>query len=241
MPNHTLFISDLHLEPAHPEIVQLFLNFLEQQAPQADALYILGDFFEVWIGDDDDNEFIQQIKQALHTLTQKIPVYFMVGNRDFLLGERFAKATNCQLIKDPTLISLYGTPTLLLHGDSLCTFDKRHQRFRQLTQNRRYQKIFLMLPLFFRRQVAKWLRGISKKHNRVSPTYQLDVNPAEVNQLLMQFQTTQMIHGHTHQPAMHSIEIDGKICKRIVLGAWHTQGNSLSVNRDRKAELMFFN
>jgi UDP-2,3-diacylglucosamine hydrolase len=240
MPNHTLFISDLHLEPAHPEMVQLFLNFLEQQAPQADALYILGDFFEVWIGDDDDNAFIQQIRRALRALTQKIPVYFMVGNRDFLLGERFAKATGCQLIEDPTLINLYGTSTLLLHGDSLCTFDKHHQKFRKISRNSRYQKIFLTLPLFLRRQIAKWLRGLSKKHNQTAHNYQLNVNPTEVNHFLKEFHTSQMIHGHTHQPNIHSIEIDGKICKRIVLGAWHNQGNALRVDNNNNIELITF-
>src|SRR3989338_620425 len=164
MTKPILFISDLHLQATEPQIAELFLQFLQQQASQAQALYILGDFFETWSGDDDQTSFHQTIQLALKTLTTHVPVYIMHGNRDFLLGERFMATTGCQLLADPTKIQLFGVPTLLMHGDTLCTADIRYQRFRRLVRQNWLQKLFLLLPLSLRRGVAKRLRASSRRH-----------------------------------------------------------------------------
>jgi UDP-2,3-diacylglucosamine hydrolase len=162
---HTLFISDLHLEPKRPDITRCFFNFLQNQAPQADALYILGDFFEVWIGDDEDTIFHRSIIAALKQLTDSgLSVYFMRGNRDFLIGQAFIRATGCHLLSDPTRIQLYGKDVLLAHGDALCTADHKHQNFRKYAQNPAYNRFFLWLPLFIRRAISRLLiKAIQKQ------------------------------------------------------------------------------
>lgn len=223
---NTLFISDLHLEPAHPGITQLFLNLLENQASQADALYILGDLFAAWIGDDDINEFNQTIIQALHKLTHKgVPVYFMHGNRDFLIGKKFIEQTGCQFLSDPTIIDLYGVPTLLMHGDTLCTEDKAYLRYRYFAHNAFLQKIFLKLPLAWRKKVA---RQLSNKSRNNMPSI-MDAVPAEIERVIKQYQVTLLIHGHTHKPAIHSLEWDGQKARRIVLSDWHDDRGSVLV------------
>jgi UDP-2,3-diacylglucosamine hydrolase len=157
---NTLFISDLHLEPAHPGITRLFLNFLQHQAAQADALYILGDLFAAWIGDDDLSPFNQDMITALRELTAKgVPVYFMCGNRDFLIGEQFMAQTGCRFLSDPTVIDLYGTRVLIMHGDTLCTDDIPYQRYRRFAHNTILQRFFLGLPLGWRGKVAEWMRN----------------------------------------------------------------------------------
>lgn len=236
--SHTLFISDLHLCQEQPEATSLFLNFLKNQAKNADALYILGDFFEVWIGDDDHNDFNMKNIQALREYTASgIPTYFMRGNRDFLIGKRFAKETGIQLLKDPTIIQLYNTPTLLLHGDSLCTLDVKHQKMRKIMHNRLYQKLTLMLPLRIRRHYANRFRNISRNNKAHLANSIMDVTPDEVIRVMGEANVKTLIHGHTHRPAIHQLSIHQKPAKRIVLGAWHQQGNYLRVDENGDSTL----
>lgn len=224
----TLFISDLHLQADEPQIAEIFLRFLETEARQARELYILGDLFEAWIGDDDLSPFNRKIIQALRQATESgLPIYFMRGNRDFLIGKRFAKQTGVKLLNDPTVIDLYGVPTLLMHGDSLCTLDEKHQKWRQATLNPTYQKLaLLLLPLAVRRKIGRWLRKKSGMHQKNLAESITDVNPETVIQVMQTYQATQLIHGHTHRPAIHSLPAG----QRIVLGAWHAAGNALYCN-----------
>lgn len=241
MPNHTLFISDLHLQQSQTHITELFLTFLKTQARQADALYILGDFFEAWIGDDDRSEFNNLIASALHTLTSgDTPVYLMRGNRDFLLGETFARASGCQLLPDPSTIKLYGRTLVLTHGDSLCSMDTTHLRFRQLTQNPRYNRYFLRLPLTWRQAIARLLRHWSQKRTRKLPYAQMDVSQEAVVDILNSNQSTLLIHGHTHNPGTHHFQLHHLDATRIVLGAWHDQGSVLVFSDDGHYELRSF-
>lgn len=223
----TIFISDLHLQANEPHIAEIFLDFLHHEARKADALYILGDLFEAWIGDDDLSPFNLQIIQALKQATLSgLPIYFMRGNRDFLIGKRFIEKSGVKLLADPTLINLYGTPTLLMHGDSLCTLDQKHQKWRQMTLNPTYQKLALLLPLSLRLSIARWLRKQSGQHQRNLADYITDVNPEAVAQAMQAHQVARLIHGHTHRPAIHSLPTG----QRIVLGAWHHAGNALYCN-----------
>jgi len=241
MSNYTIFISDLHLEPARPDITELFFAFLKNQAAHADALYILGDFFEVWIGDDDVSEFNKSIKQALKNLSdQGIPVFFMRGNRDFLIGKKFAQETGCQLIPDPTLINLYGKPTLLTHGDALCTLDIKHLQFRKYAHNPNYYRFFLMLPLWLRTWIARKIRNKSQRHTRTISYEVMDVTDSEVIRIMELYQTQQLIHGHTHKPAIHPISVNSHPASRIVLGSWHEHGNALVYHEDGNNDLITF-
>lgn len=226
--HHTLFISDLHLEPKRPDITNTFLHFLTQQAQQADALYILGDFFEVWIGDDEKSAFHQTIINALKQLTANgLPVYFMRGNRDFLIGEAFIQATGCRFLPDPTLIDLYGEKILLTHGDALCTSDYKHQRFRKYAQNPKYNRFFLCLPLFIRRTIAKWIRGASQKHTAKTSYTVMDVSQTAVEKQMCEKNVALLIHGHTHRPTIHEFLLDKKLARRVVLHDWHNRGGVL--------------
>lgn len=226
---HTLFISDLHLQAEQLEIVDIFRRFMQNQAKEADAVYILGDLFEVWIGDDDHTDFNRSIQLILKTFTSTtgIPVYLMHGNRDFLLGQDFARETGCQLMNDPTVIHLYGWSVLLKHGDDLCIDDKGHVRFRAATRHPVVQKLFLSLPLLFRRYLARKIRQISEKNNQQKPMAIMDVNASAVEQVMQAMGVTQLIHGHTHRPAIHALQVNGQAAERIVLAAWHEQGNAL--------------
>lgn len=238
MSQQTLFISDLHLQPNQPHITRLFLNFLKQWAPSADALYILGDFFEVWVGDDNHNEFNDTIEQALKQFTATgVRVYIMPGNRDFLLGKTFAKTTGSHLLSDPTWIDLYGVRTLLMHGDSLCTQDVKHQRFRRFSQHTITKKLFLTTPLWLRKMIARRLRQISSNRTQNMANNIMDVTPSAVIEMMEKYQTNQLIHGHTHRPQIHYFELANKPVKRIVLGAWHEQGSVLVCKPGAEPEL----
>lgn len=224
----TLFISDLHLHPDQPQITSIFLQFLQHEAMTADSLYILGDLFEAWIGDDDLNPFTQQIIQALRQVTQSgLPVYFMRGNRDFLIGKQFARHTDVKLIPDPTVIDLYGKKTLLMHGDSLCTADVKHQLWRKISLARYNPYLALWLPLTWRRKIGRWLRGQSRQHQYTLPDHIMDVTEYEVRRMMDSYQVTQLIHGHTHRPRIHQVALNTCSGQRIVLGAWHEIGNVL--------------
>lgn len=233
--HYTLFISDLHLEPQRPDITAWFLHFLQTKAKTADALYILGDLFEVWIGDDAQSDFSRQIQQALAQLT--IPIYLMRGNRDFLLGERFAHQAHCTLLTDPKKIKLYDRDVVLSHGDMLCTLDKKHQSFRKYAHNPSYNRFFLYLPLFFRHWLAKKIRRLSQKHTGQTAYDIMDVTETAVEDLLREQQSQLLIHGHTHRPAIHKLNQDKW---RIVLGDWHQQGSALVYYEDGSYELVNF-
>ncbi|MDS4030189.1 MAG: UDP-2,3-diacylglucosamine diphosphatase [Candidatus Contendobacter sp.] len=224
----TLFISDLHLESTRPAITTLFLDFLERRARRAEALYILGDLFEAWIGDDDDAEPAGVVAAALRTLTnQGVPTYFLHGNRDFLLGERFAAASGIQLLPESWVIELAGERVLLLHGDTLCTDDVEYQVFRAQVREPAWRARTLALPLTQRRALAGQLRETSQQATRQKAADITDVNPAAVDQALRAQGVHRLIHGHTHRPAIHHWSLDGQPARRAVLGDWRDQGSVL--------------
>lgn len=230
---HTLFISDLHLSHGHPHSTELFLHFAANIAPQAEALFILGDLFEYWAGDDDlDDPFHQRICAALRELdAHNTRVFIMHGNRDFLMDKKLGMACHATLLDDPALIDLYGTPTLLTHGDSLCTDDTDYQHFRTMVRNNAWQKQFLSQPLDLRKKQIEQLRLQSESEKHGKEMALMDVNTDAVNELLRQYNYPRLIHGHTHRPAMHLHHVDGHTCKRWVLGDWDDKANALHCDR----------
>ncbi|MCI4184781.1 UDP-2,3-diacylglucosamine diphosphatase [Dickeya dianthicola] len=229
----TLFISDLHLSEQEPAITAGFLRFLREDAPGAEALYILGDLFDAWIGDDDPAPLHATVAQALKTLADAgVACYFAHGNRDFLLGARFARQSGLRLLATETVLDLYGRRTLLLHGDTLCTDDRTYQRFRRKVHNPLIQRLFLWLPLSLRLRIATRMRAASRQANQHKSMTIMDVNADEVMARLQHHQATLMIHGHTHRPAIHPIEQAGVHAERAVLGAWHQEGSLLRVTAD---------
>ena len=205
------------------------MQFMHEQAPFADAVYILGDLFEAWVGDDDDRPGTQFFIDELRNLSDKgVELFVMSGNRDFLFADEFANRCHCTLLKDPTVIDLYGTPTLLMHGDSLCTDDIKHQESRELLRSSDWKSRFLSQPLEERIQQAKEYRSMSRKHLKDAPDAIMDVNQATVVSTMREHNVLQLIHGHTHRPAIHSLKVDNQAAKRIVLGDWNTQGSVLS-------------
>ena len=227
---HTLFISDLHLSSERPRINQLFLAFCDQLAPQAEALYILGDLFEYWVGDDDlGDPFHAGIATALLEVSQRgVPVYLMHGNRDFLMGDLLAQACGASLLPDPILIDLYGKKTLLSHGDAFCTEDQEYMAFRRQVRDPAWQKSFLAKPLAERKSIAEQLRQDSEQHKQDKPETIMDVTPAAVDDVLRAKGYPRLIHGHTHRPARHELLVDGILCERWVLPDWYNQGGYLS-------------
>ena len=228
----TLFVSDLHLDDARPHIVEDFERFCASEARSADALYILGDLFEAYIGDDDDAALNARIAEALHGVADAgVPVHFIAGNRDFLLGEDYARRCGMGLLEDDTIIDLYGTPTLILHGDVLCTDDAAYLAFRRQVRDPAWQQAFLARPLRERRAFAAQARDASRAHTSSTDMAIMDVNPQAVENALRQAGVTRMIHGHTHRPAIHDFTLDGKPAQRVVLGDWYEQGSVLRVDR----------
>ena len=225
---HSVFISDLHLCPTRPDINKTFFDFLQGPAAQAEALYILGDLFEYWAGDDDDDPFNASVVTALHAYADRGPgLYLLHGNRDFLIGERFVTASGAQLLADPTLIDLYGTPTLLMHGDTLCTDDVEYQKFRAYSRNPAAQQVFLARPLAARKQEIAHLRERSAASKQTKSEEIMDVAPATVEAVLRQYGYPRLIHGHTHRPARHEHMVDGHRCERWVLADWYRRGSYL--------------
>ena len=224
----TLFIADLHLEAAHPARTALLLEFLRQQARSAEALYILGDLFETWIGDDDDTDPGPPVAAALRALREcGVPVFFLHGNRDFLLGERFASAAGVQLLPESVVINLAGEPVLLLHGDTLCTDDRDYQAFRAQVRTPAWQAQLLALPLAQRRILAAQLRDSSRQATGQKAADIMDVNPTEVERVMRWHGVSRLIHGHTHRPAIHDWSLDGQPARRAVLGDWREDQGSV--------------
>ena len=230
----TLFIADLHLDPSRPQITALFENYLaSDEVRHADALYILGDLVESWIGDDDDAELPQRIARATCAVRDAgVPVYFMVGNRDFLLGEDFARRAGFTLLDDGTVHDLYGRPTLLMHGDVLCTDDVAYQAVRKQVRMPQWQVQVLSMSLDARRAFAAKAREDSRKHTGSTKESIMDVNGDAVATAMLNAGVNRLIHGHTHRPAVHSLDLQGNAAERIVLGDWYEHGSVLQVTED---------
>lgn len=226
----SIFISDIHLCAKQPKTAQLFINFVTQQASKAQNLYILGDLFEAWVGDDDNSHFIDLIKNSLQYCHQQgTRIYLMHGNRDFLLSEAFANACGSQLLPDPYLIGLNGIPTLLSHGDCFCTDDQAYFSYRTKARSRGFQQSVLKIPLWGRKLMSLYYRWLSQTKQRNISNEITDVNHQTVIQFMQRYGATQLIHGHTHRPALHYFKHNHQWLKRIVLSDWHKHGNALVV------------
>jgi UDP-2,3-diacylglucosamine hydrolase len=229
----TLLVSDVHLDTSRPAITQEFLGFLAGEARAARALYILGDLFEAWIGDDDPDPEARAVISALRALTDSgVPCFVLHGNRDFLLGDRFARETGCRLLADGTVVELHGEPVLLMHGDVLCTADTSYQRLRRILRNPVALWTLRRLGLETRRRLGRKLRAGSQMHVGATAPEIMDVTPAAVIATLREAGLRTLIHGHTHRPAMHAVEVDGRKARRIVLGDWYQQGSVLEWRDD---------
>jgi len=229
----TLFISDLHLSGERENITELFINFLDQRASHADALYILGDLFEVWPGDDMiQPDYEQSILKMKELADNGLPLFVMQGNRDFLMAEKFAEASGATMIEDPAVIDLYGTPTLLMHGDTLCTDDVDYQKFRAMVRDPRWKEDFFAKPNEERLAMTTKYRKVSKVETAKKSMDIMDVNQQAVEENMQKENVNQLIHGHTHRPAIHNFTIDNKNMKRIVLGDWFEQGSVLECNKN---------
>ncbi len=240
-PLTTLFISDLHLCAERPEVNAAFFHFLQTTAADADALYILGDLFEAWIGDDDSHFLSQQIIRALRTLTDSgTRLYFQHGNRDFAIGKRFARETGCILLSDHVVIELYGKQVLVLHGDTLCSDDIAYQRLRKFIRNPLFLKVMGLLPLKLRQRIALKGRKKSMMANRNKSVSIMDVTPETVKSLMTVYGVNTMIHGHVHRPCCHEVILDdGTVTERIVLGDWDRKGWMIRAN-DKELKLLSF-
>lgn len=227
--NTSLFISDLHLCASRPKITAAFIEFLQHTASKAKALYILGDLFEYWAGDDDiSDEFNLQIINAFKVLAESdIKIYFMHGNRDFLIADDFCRAAGITLLPDPSIINLHGQKVLLSHGDDLCTDDFAYQQFRVQVRDKQWQADFLSQPLQVRKKQIEAIRMRSEQEKSQKSSTIMDVNSDAVNALIRKYLPDLLIHGHTHRPNRHSISLDGKLITRWVLGDWYEQGSYL--------------
>ncbi len=225
-----LFISDLHLCSGRPDINRSFFGFLRREARSASELYILGDLFEYWAGDDDigDPFNASVISELAQLVRSGVPAYLMHGNRDFVIGEAFANASLVTLLTDPTLLNLHGQPTLLTHGDTLCTLDQDYQAFRREARSAAWIGKLLSRPLAERKSAIETLRRKSEQEKRSKPEEIMDVNPAEVEASLRHHGYPRLIHGHTHRPALHLHNVDGHACERWVLADWYQRGSYLA-------------
>ncbi len=232
-----LFISDLHLDEGRRDITDSLLNFLTEMVPTAEKFFILGDFFEVWLGDDHDTPFNREIIAALAGVA--IPKYIMHGNRDFLLGQEFCRKTGFELLPDPTVIQVAGQPVLLMHGDSLCTLDEEYMAVRRMLRKEEVQKDLLSKSLEERAAIANGARKQSREHNRETAADIMDVTPAEVVSTMLENKVKLLVHGHTHRPAVHDLQLSGVPARRIVLGDWDRQGWYLRLDGESEALVSF--
>jgi UDP-2,3-diacylglucosamine hydrolase len=229
-----LFVSDVHLDAAAPQATEQFLSFLREQAASAEALYILGDLFEAWVGDDDEEPANERVCHALRELTSAgVACFALHGNRDFLLGEGFCARSGCRVLSDPVIAELDGERVLLTHGDALCTDDHPYQELRSIVRDTAWQRRFLALPRAHREQLANEARQGSRRHIARTVPNIMDVNGAAVAAAFRAAGVQRIVHGHTHRPGIHQLEIDGKARERIVLGAWYEQGSYLRYERGR--------
>lgn len=226
----TLFIADLHLQTEEPAITAGFLHFLQDEARTAHALYILGDLFEAWIGDDDPNPLHREMAAAIKALVDSgVPCYFIHGNRDFLIGKRFARESGITLLPEEKVLELYGRNVLIMHGDTLCTDDTGYLAFRAKVHTPWIQTLFLALPLFIRSRIAAKMRAGSKSANSSKSMTIMDVNPQAVVEVMEKHRVQWLIHGHTHRPDVHQLTANGEPAHRVVLGAWHSEGSMVKV------------
>ncbi|MBV8974609.1 MAG: UDP-2,3-diacylglucosamine diphosphatase [Sinobacteraceae bacterium] len=229
-----LFVSDVHLDAAAPQATEQFLSFLREQAAAAEALYILGDLFEAWVGDDDEEPGNERVCRALRELSSGgVACFALHGNRDFLLGAGFCARSGCRVLSDPVITQLDGERVLLTHGDALCTDDHPYQELRSIVRDRTWQQRFLALPRAHREQLADEARQGSRRHIARTVPDIMDVNGAAVAAAFRAARVQRIVHGHTHRPGVHRLEIDGTARERIVLGAWYEQGSYLRYERGR--------
>ena len=239
--SYTLFISDLHLDTERPQHLDALKQLLARHAGQCDALYVLGDLFETWIGDDDDNAFNLDTIAAFRAFSDAgSNLFFMHGNRDFLLGQAFTTATGGTLLDEGTVVDLYGTPALLMHGDSLCTRDEKYMAFRAQVRNPAWQADMLSKPLAQRRMIAQMLRMQSKQNNENKAQNIMDVTPDEVIHVMEEAGVADLIHGHTHRPAVHDVALQNGPGKRWVLGDWGTLGWRIVADSEKGLRLESF-
>jgi UDP-2,3-diacylglucosamine hydrolase len=236
----SLFVSDLHLSEERPEANERFIAFVEETASAAGALYVLGDLFEYWIGDDDLEEPFNAVMGGFFArlVRSGVPVFLMHGNRDFLVGERFCRATGVRLLEDPALVELGGLRTLLMHGDTLCTDDLDYQGWRRTARSAEWQREFLAKPLASRRDAVGALREKSREVIRAKPAEIMDVNEEAVREALHRHRADRLIHGHTHRPGRHEVSVEGRRCERWVLPDWYGAGGYLEVPASGKARLI---
>ena len=231
----TLFVGDCHLSPKRPHIVALFCRFLATQAQAAQQLYILGDLFDLWIGDDDPAAGLEAVFEALQNYAARKPLYFMPGNHDFLAGKKFSQRSHCQFVgtkpsQDAVVVDLEGAATLLMHGDQLCTDDVAYQRYRSVVRNRMLQALWNTTPLRWRLALAQRIVRTSKIATAQKAAAIMDVNAETVDTTMRHHRVRRLIHGHVHRPAIHNFMLDGKPAQRLVLGDWYEQGSVLEVD-----------
>jgi UDP-2,3-diacylglucosamine hydrolase len=229
-----LFVSDVHLDADAPEATEQFLGFLAREAHEAEALYILGDLFEAWVGDDDQDPEKARVCHALRALGARgVACFALHGNRDFLLGAGFGERSGCRLLGDPVIVELDREPVLITHGDALCTDDHSYQELRSAVRSADWQRRFLALPLGVRETLSREARAGSRRHIARAVPDIMDVNEAAVAAAFRAARVRRMIHGHTHRPGVHEMRIDGAPAERIVLGAWYEQGSYLRSEKGR--------
>jgi UDP-2,3-diacylglucosamine hydrolase len=229
-----LLVSDVHLDASAPAATAQFLDFLGRQARAAQSLYILGDLFEAWVGDDDADEDKARVCAGLKELSDSgVPCFAMHGNRDFLLGAGFSERSGCRLLADPVIAGFDGEEVLLTHGDALCTDDHSYQELRTIVRDGTWQQRYLRLPLARRELLANEVRAGSRNHTARTVPYIMDVNAAAVDAAFRATGVRRMIHGHTHRPGVHELQVDGVAAQRMVLGAWYEQGSYVSCEAGR--------
>lgn len=229
----TIFMSDLHLDKKRPEAIKFFIDYMNHVSPSTKAIYILGDLVEYWVGDDDPADGLEDVFKIIYTKSKEINIYFMHGNRDFLISENFCKKHGMKLLQDPTLINLYDKKVLLMHGDILCTDDKQYQEYRVLVRSHAWQSEMLIKTLSERLMIAQQLREKSLEATEKKKEYIMDVNNETVIKIMKEYDADILIHGHTHRPNVHKLQIGQKDIKRIVLGDWYDRSFILEFSKDK--------